>query len=135
MSKTRCILATVCATLLAGSAGADDFDRRGWFAGAGFGVGASFLSEYLEQETNGVVEIQSTGSLNVRGGYRLLPWLALASGSECFDDLTTEGASCCFSMQGDDVPAKLPVKLHEVKQGSGHDADLTGAECSVSASP
>ena len=63
------------------------------------------------------------------------PTVASLSGSECFDDLTTEGASCCFSMQGDDVPAKLPVKLHEVKQGSGHDADLTGAECSVSAPP
>ena len=74
---TRTIVAVLFACLLASPAGAGEFDRPGWFVGAGGGLGADFISEFVENKTMGLVDIKSTGSFNARGGYRLFSWLAL----------------------------------------------------------
>lgn len=73
----RTFLGVLLASLLASPSWADDFDRRGWFVGAGGGVAADFLSTFVKNQTMGLVDIGSTGSANVRGGYRLFSWLAL----------------------------------------------------------
>jgi hypothetical protein len=73
---TRIILLALCAALLATPSAADEFDRPGWYAGVGGGVASNFLSEFVDDRTNGRVELPPTGSANVRGGYRLLSWLA-----------------------------------------------------------
>ena len=75
-STARTVLAVFFASLLASPAWADDFDRRGWFVGVGGGVAVDFLSAFLEDETGGAFGIDPTGSLNVRGGYRVFSWLA-----------------------------------------------------------
>jgi opacity protein-like surface antigen len=72
----RIILAAVCVTMLASPSSADEFDRPGWYVGAGGGVAFNFLSEFVANQTMGVVDLEDTGTVNVRGGYRLLSWLA-----------------------------------------------------------
>ena len=89
-SMTRTIIAVLFASLLASPAGADAFDRRGWFVGVGGGVGVDFLSDFVEAETMGLVDIKSAGSFNARGGYRLFSWLALEAMYEGVYGLKTE---------------------------------------------
>ena len=47
----RIILATLCTVLLASSASGDDFDRPGWYVGAGGGVAWDFLSTFIQEQT------------------------------------------------------------------------------------
>jgi len=75
-TAVRITFAVFCATMLASPSSADDFDRPGWYVGAGGGVAFNFLSDFVENQTMGVVDLERTGTLNVRGGYRLLSWLA-----------------------------------------------------------
>lgn len=77
VSTKRILLVVLCASVLASPVRADDFDRPGWFVGVGGGLGADFLSDFIEDRTMGVVDIESTGSFNARGGYRWFSWLAL----------------------------------------------------------
>jgi opacity protein-like surface antigen len=63
--------------LFASPAAAEDWGRRGWYAGLGAGTGSDFLDSVFEEATMGVVTVGTTGSFNARGGYRLLSWLAL----------------------------------------------------------
>ena len=77
MSLKPFAFAAICAALLASPVWADDFDRRGWFVGAGGGLAEDFLSEFIEKNSMGAVEIGTTGSIHLRGGYRMLSWFAL----------------------------------------------------------
>lgn len=72
----RIALVASCAILLTSTAAADDFDRRGWFVGAGGGVGWDFLEDAIQDRTMGLIEIGLGGSFNARGGYRVFSWLA-----------------------------------------------------------
>jgi opacity protein-like surface antigen len=83
-------VAILFVSMVGTEASADDFDRRGWYVGGGFGVGVDFLSSFLESESGGVVQINPTGSINVRGGYRAYSWLALEAMYEGVYDLSTE---------------------------------------------
>jgi hypothetical protein len=73
----RPILALLFLTLLANASTAGEFDRHGWYVGAGGGGAVNVFDAYVKNRTNGVVETQSAGTFNLRGGYRVWSWLAL----------------------------------------------------------
>ena len=83
-------LALFSLAALATPAAADDFDRPGWFVGAGGGLAVDFLEKAISDATGGLVEITPGGSVNVRGGYRVLSWLAFEGMYEGHYGLTTE---------------------------------------------
>jgi len=66
--------------VLAGAAGAasaaDDFDRRGWYLGAGVAAQYYLLTDDVESNTNELLTVSDTVGFNVRGGYRAFSWLA-----------------------------------------------------------
>ncbi|MBW2697406.1 MAG: outer membrane beta-barrel protein [Deltaproteobacteria bacterium] len=88
--KLRIIAVILCASVIATEAVADDFDRRGWYVGVGAGAGWDFLSEFIEEETGGIVALRPTGSFNARAGYRVFSWLAFEGMYEGVYGLTTE---------------------------------------------
>ena len=80
----RTILATaisVAVLLAAGTAWGEapkpDYGRSGWFVGVGGGAGWHLLSDAVENQTGGIIGIDTAGSVNVRGGYRFWSWFAL----------------------------------------------------------
>lgn len=68
---------SMCAVFFAGTSAADEFDRSGWYVGAGGGVAVDFADELVERTTMGDIQTKTTGTFNVRGGYRIFSWLAL----------------------------------------------------------
>jgi opacity protein-like surface antigen len=79
--KSLTIAISIAALLMAGSAWAEgskaDYGRSGWYVGAGGGVAWDFLSDFIEDETFGLVTSTAGGTANVRGGYRIWSWFAL----------------------------------------------------------
>jgi opacity protein-like surface antigen len=81
MRKILTTAISVAVLLAAGTAWGEapkpDYGRSGWFVGVGGGAGWNFLSDAVENETGGIIGIDTAGSVNVRGGYRFWSWLAL----------------------------------------------------------
>ncbi|MBW2275536.1 MAG: porin family protein [Deltaproteobacteria bacterium] len=75
----RILVVAISSTMLfASAASAGDWTRPGWYLGAGGGGGFNFFNKFIKEEFPGSgVTIDSAGSANVRGGYRVWPWLAL----------------------------------------------------------
>ena len=74
--RIRFVLAPILALFFASAASAGDWTRPGWYAGVGIGAGFNFFDKFLEDEF-GFVTIDPAAAVNVRGGYRVWPWLAL----------------------------------------------------------
>jgi opacity protein-like surface antigen len=83
-------VAILLASVVGTEASADDFDRRGWYVGVGAGVGVDFLSDFIENATDGTVKINPTGTFNARGGYRTFSWLAFEAMYEGVYQMATE---------------------------------------------
>ena len=81
MGKNLAIAISVAALLMAGAASGEaptpDYGRSGWYVGVGGGAGWNFLSDAIQNRTNDLIHIDSGGSVNARGGYRILSWLAI----------------------------------------------------------
>jgi opacity protein-like surface antigen len=79
--KSLTIAISIAALLMAGSAWAEgskaDYGRSGWYVGAGGGVAWDFLSDFVEDQTGGLVTTNAGGTANVRAGYRIWSWFAL----------------------------------------------------------
>ena len=71
------ILLSILALCLAGAAQADDFDRPGFYVGAGGGAAFDFLDGAIEEATGGIFDLTAGGSFNLRGGYRVASWFAV----------------------------------------------------------
>ena len=54
-----------------------DSDRPGWSVGTGFGVAFNFFDNAISKETTGIIRISPSPTLNLRVGYRFLPWLGV----------------------------------------------------------
>lgn len=78
--KLRTVVLAALATtlLLAPSAQAEnDYGRPGWYLGVGFGAGNDFLDSAFEDATGGLIDISTSWSANVRGGYRVWSWMSI----------------------------------------------------------
>jgi len=74
------VIVPLATLLLASASWADtqwaDYGRPGWYFGAGAGAGIDFLSEAVQDETGGNVDLSIGGSFNARAGYRVTSWFA-----------------------------------------------------------
>lgn len=62
---------------LAGSGKDESFSRRGWYLGPAVAAQFYLLEDDVEKESAGLLTVSDTVGFNIRGGYRLLSWLAL----------------------------------------------------------
>lgn len=78
--------------LAPGLALADDFDRSGLYVGVGGAYGYDFFKDAIQDVVpSGVgVDVNDTGGLNARLGYRLFSWIAFEAHYEWMDEFTTD---------------------------------------------
>jgi opacity protein-like surface antigen len=80
--RQRILLFCVCAfvasatPVFADPAPSADYSRSGWYVGVGAGGASDFLDSAIEDLFMGLVESGSTGTANVRAGYRVTSWFA-----------------------------------------------------------
>ncbi len=89
--------------LLPTSAGADDFDRDGWYLGLNYAQGFNFVQEAVDAISGGDLDSGDTWGLNVRGGYRFFSWLALEVNYEFMDNFTTNGSFGSTDIQSNTI--------------------------------
>jgi hypothetical protein len=74
------IVIPIAALLMASTSWAEDpkadYGRRGWYGGVGGGAGIDFLTDAVQDETGGTVDLSVGSSFNARGGYRVASWFA-----------------------------------------------------------
>ena len=79
---SRIALALIASLVFAAPAVAGDWGRSGWYVGAGGGVGWDFLEDLVEDRVNELcgdkcIDLNTGGTFNFRGGYRLTSWFAV----------------------------------------------------------
>jgi len=78
MKRFLASLGCVSALLLSpGFAAADEFDRPGFYLGAGASGGFFMFKDSIEEESLGLVSVEDSWGLNGRLGYRIFSWLAV----------------------------------------------------------
>ena len=66
-----------------------EFNRKGWYAGAGAAWGKDLFEEDIEGALGGFVDVTDTWGLNARVGYRLRRWFAFEVQWEWMDNFQT----------------------------------------------